>query len=977
MTGNPTNIRVACWNARGYLASIPYIRHLLSECDILAVNEHWVFENRLKCLTDISDTHWCFARSSKLSSAEDYGNGRGQGGVAIFWDKKLKGVSIVSDIVLDRACAIRLQAGNGSVFYFISVYMPAMGSSESLEASLDDVTEVIESRETGSIITVLGDFNGDIGGAGGNRSSRAATPRGEKVMRFFDRHGLIPLNMRGGATGPVDTYQGNINGSTLDYIAVSSIIYNRPYSCCVVDWDPLNTSDHLPVKANVSIDGIVCSKNASSRKGHIKWSRLTPFDKLTKYERVLEPLIGTIASDFENGSQNNESIDSAFQNLTEVIQRVSEKLPHSRYRKNLKPYWNKDLSVLKYRKVISYREWTSAGRPRNKDNSLYIQYKADKKLFHRTLKRLAKEYEEKEILDAVRYAEVNRNAFWMLIKTARKGGQVGGTSAIKRSDDVVVHDVGDVLHVWASHFTKIGTPKKSDNYDEAHFNVVSQAVAGYNRLSDNDNFLDRCFTIYEIEKAIKTLHHGKAPGVDDIMAEHIAFAGPVMSSFLCKLFNAIRVNEYIPVCFKRGVQVPLYKGKDTCVLDPNNYRGITLLPTYNKLFEVIVWQRLKQWWSEENIISELQGACRTGFSCVHTAFNLRETLATSLESTEKCFVAFYDVAKAFDTVWIDGLFKQMYDLGITGKTWRLLYRCYIDFKCCVKISGSFSEWYEPRCGIHQGGFMSLMKYTVFINSLLVTLKNANICCKIYTTPSTPLGYADDVATCCVSKLKLDRAMDIVYNHGCVWRYELNASKSGVLVYGETLKEHERNSSLRIFKLGPKRVKERLFYDHVGIRNCIFSNDVSGIEERVSKGRRAFNSISGIGIRKGGISMFTCNVIFWSVVVPTTLYGCELWIMDDASLNLIEEFQNHIGKRIQRFHPKIPNVCSFYGLGWMRLERIIQIKKLMFIRTIMVMDDDDLPKKIFCDRAIAYFSDTHYGNGNHSQSAVFDVKSLVF
>ena len=172
-----------------------------------------------------------------------------------------------------------------------------------------------------------------------------------------------------------------------------------------------------------------------------------------------------------------------------------------------------------------------------------------------------------------------------------------------------------------------------------------------------------------------------------------------------------------------------------------------------------------------------------------------------------------------------------------------------------------------------------------------------------------MGYADDVATC-LSKQKLDRAMDVVYDHGCVWHYKLNAKKSGVLVYGESVKEHKSNSICRTFKLGPNRVAERINYDHVGIRNCIFRDDPSGIEDRISKGGRTFNSISGIGIREGGISMATCNVIFWSVVVPTTLYGCELCIMDDLCINMIEEFQNYIGKRMQRFHPKSSSICSF-------------------------------------------------------------------
>ena len=78
------------------------------------------------------------------------------------------------------------------------------------------------------------------------------------------------------------------------------------------------------------------------------------------------------------------------------------------------------------------------------------------------------------------------------------------------------------------------------------------------------------------------------------------------------------------------------------------------------------------------------------------------------------------------------------------------------------------------------------------------------------------------------------------------------------------------------------------------------------------------------------------------------------------LTLIEEFQHYIGKRVQRFHPKVPNVCSYYGLGWMRLERIIQIRKLMFIPTILIMDDNSLTRKIFCERAEVYFSDDNIG-----------------
>ena len=71
-----------------------------------------------------------------------------------------------------------------------------------------------------------------------------------------------------------------------------------------------------------------------------------------------------------------------------------------------------------------------------------------------------------------------------------------------------------------------------------------------------------------------------------------------------------------------GIQVLLYKGKYTNPLDPNNYRGITLLSCFNKLWEILVWGRMEKWWTEIEIVSNLKGACRKGSSCsTYTARN--------------------------------------------------------------------------------------------------------------------------------------------------------------------------------------------------------------------------------------------------------------------------------------------------------------------------------------------------------------------
>ena len=167
--------------------------------------------------------------------------------------------------------------------------------------------------------------------------------------------------------------------------------------------------------------------------------------------------------------------------------------------------------------------------------------------------------------------------------------------------------------------------------------------------------------------------------------------------------------------------------------------------------------------------------------------------------------------------------------------------------------------------------MSLLKYTVFINSLLEQLKRSRLCCNFYSTPSMPVGYADDLAAACLSKIKMDRAMDVVYAHGRTWRYDFNAIKSGILVFGETQREHEINSKDRNFLLGPESVRERTAYEHVGINVSISPHDTSGITGRLTKARRTFNALTGHGIRKNGPTMASCNIIYWSIVVPVALY----------------------------------------------------------------------------------------------------------
>ena len=214
-----------------------------------------------------------------------------------------------------------------------------------------------------------------------------------------------------------------------------------------------------------------------------------------------------------------------------------------------------------------------------------------------------------------------------------------------------------------------------------------------------------------------------------------------------------------------------------------------------------------------------------------------------------------------------------------------------------------------QCGIHQGGFLSLTKYVAFINELIVQLEESTLCCMIRGVSTSPVGYADDLAAATTSKRRTDRVHDIVHEYGNRWRFQFNASKSAVLVFGESNKDHDKLSEDRTFKLGGAKVKEKSTYDHVGVKACLFREDESRVEKKISKGRKTLNAASGLGIRKNGLNIMTCNKVFWSVVVPALLFGCKLWVLSDKDKDNLLAFQMYARRRIQRFPQRSPNASS--------------------------------------------------------------------
>ena len=964
-------ISVVCWNSRGLGTSLPYLNKILEGNDIVALSEHWLHSNRLNVLSELTQDFNVIGRASKQSDSSDYGYKRGQGGVALFWRKSLCGVTPITSLVHDRICGIRLQSSLGNTLNILSVYMPAPGSKDDFDAVLDELAEVVESMEVGSLTMICGDFNGDVGHLGGTRSTRKPSHIGRKLMKFFNEYSLYLCNMGNIASGPLNTFNGGVGSSTIDYCAVPVSILKDVKSCEVLDDPILNTSDHRAIQTIMNFVSINTSTSSPEGRQNIRWNKISSDTLKYNYTIPTGDFCLSLLESCSISNMNATELDNLINIITSKLVEVGNTLPKTKFKCHVRPFWNNTLNDLKKEKVIAYRKWKFEGSSRDPTNSSFINHKRARRNFRRELKKVQRDYEKKKVQEIVSSAECDRTKFWKLVKQSRQTKQ-SGTLSIKDRQGRVVHDIEDVVETWREHFSNLCKQKSDAKFDRDHFAHVTRSVCDWFNENDEDAFLDEPLKDEELYKAINKLNKGKAAGCDDVTAEHLQNAGPSLIPLLTKIYRRIVTLEYVPSNFRRGTQIPLYKGKNTCTLDMNNYRGITLLTSLNKIFEILIWERMKGWWEGEQVISPLQGACRTGRSCLHSALALQEAISVGLGTRKRTLVTYLDVSKAFDGVWIDGLFFQLRKKGVVGRIWRLLYSSYKNFQCKVRIAGTYSDWYTMECGIHQGGFLSLLKYIAFIDPLLRDLEHSGLGCDVAGIPTSPIGYADDMSTACVSKVNVDNSLKHIAQYANKWRFSYNAKKSAILIFGETRKEHNRGAKFRNFSLGGEKVPERSEYDHVGIKNCLFNDNMPRTLERVSKAGRAFNAVAALGIKKGGINMSTCSILYWSIIVPIVTYGSELWVLKGEEVEELRKFQRYIGRRCQRYPKRSPNYSAYSPLGWMSLDRYIQVKKLLFLRTILVGEEHDISKRLLYTRAIDFANDPFTGRANEHNSPIFDL-----
>ena len=107
-------------------------------------------------------------------------------------------------------------------------------------------------------------------------------------------------------------------------------------------------------------------------------------------------------------------------------------------------------------------------------------------------------------------------------------------------------------------------------------------------------------------------------------------------------------------------------------------------------------------------------------------YTLNEIVQGRLREGKKTYAFFLDVQKAYDTVWRNGLWVKLWDLGVRGRMWRVIKRMYEASRSAVLLDGEKSASFSVEQGVAQGCSLSPILFSVFINDLLKEVEKAEL-----------------------------------------------------------------------------------------------------------------------------------------------------------------------------------------------------------------------------------------------------------
>ena len=449
-------------------------------------------------------------------------------------------------------------------------------------------------------------------------------------------------------------------------------------------------------------------------------------------------------------------------------------------------------------------------------------------------------------------------------------------------NDELIKDPTKIANEFNNYFSSIAGKLQASIYSQG------QDFKDYLHNISEQTFFIWPTDKYEIIDTINCNITNKASGPNSI---------PNSILHLIKDFIAEPLADIINLSFSTGVYIdklkiskiiPIFKDKGNKGLK-ENFRPISLLSNFNKIFEKLMHKRVYGYLEEQGLIYEHQFGFRKHHSTSHALIDLTEDIRHALDNNKFSCGVFIDLQKAFDTVDHDILLAKLEHYGIRGiaNSW---FRSYLkNRKQYVSISGFDSNVTNVDFGVPQGSVLGPLLFLIYINDLHKAIKY-----------SKTRHFADD--TCLLIKndslKQLNKHLNIDLRLLCNWlkanKISLNCSKTELIVFRHPNKQI--NYDLKI-KINGKKLVPSKFVKYLGILIDPHLNWSYQIDSLCGKLSRATGMLSKI---RHYVSDSTLRNIYFAIFSSLLNYGSQVWG---------QSYNKHIS-RIQRIQNKAIRIINF-------------------------------------------------------------------